>query len=191
MLADMTIAFTNITLDEKQEILNTFDVTERLNKANFMINKLLQTLELGQKIQSDIQDKIGKTQREMYLREQLKAIHKELGDESDSSEIGELKRKIKKAKMSKEALKVAEKELERLAQMHPSSAEYTVSRTYLDWLIELPWSNTTKDNLKINLVQKKLDADHYNLEKVKKRILEYLAVRKLKKDMKGPILCFV
>ncbi len=191
MLADMTIAFSNIALEEKQQILNTFDITDRLNKANIMINKLLQTLELGQKIQSDIQDKIGKTQREMYLREQLKAIHKELGDDGDGTEMSELKKKIKKAKMPKEALKVAEKELERLAQMHPSSAEYTVSRTYLEWLIDIPWSITTKDNLKIKTVQKKLDADHYNLEKVKKRILEYLAVRKLKKDMKGPILCFV
>jgi len=191
MLADMTIAFSNIQLPDKQQILDTFDITKRLDKANMMINKLLQTLELGEKIQSDIQNKIGKTQREMYLREQLKVIQKELGDDDDGTEMGELKKKIKKAKMPKEAKKVADKELNRLAQMHPSSAEYTVARTYLDWLIEIPWSKTTKDNLKIKSVQKKLDADHYNLEKVKKRILEYLAVRKLKKDMKGPILCFV
>jgi ATP-dependent Lon protease len=148
-------------------------------------------LELGEKIQSDIQNKIGKTQREMYLREQLKVIQKELGEDDDGTEMGELKKKIKKAKMPKEAKKVADKELNRLTQMHPSSAEYTVARTYLDWLIDIPWSKTTKDNLKIQSVHKKLDADHYNLEKVKKRILEYLAVRKLKKDMKGPILCFV
>ena len=191
MLADMIIAFSNIQIDEKQDILNTFDISERLNKANILINKLLQTLELGEKIQSDIQNKIGKSQREMYLREQLKAIQKELGENSDGSDIGEIKKKIKKAKMPKEAKKIAEKELDRLVQMHPSSAEYTVSRTYLDWLTDLPWSKTTKDNLNINSVQKKLDADHYNLEKVKKRILEYLAVRKLKKDMKGPIICFV
>jgi len=191
MLADMTIAFSNILLEDKQEILDTFNITMRLNKANVLINKLLQTLELGEKIQSDIQDKIGKTQREMYLKEQLKAIQKELGDDADGSEMGELKKKIKKAKMPKEVKKVADKELKRLAQMHPSSAEYTVGRTYLDWLIEIPWSKTTKDNLNIKSVQKKLDADHYNLEKVKKRILEYLAVRKLKNDMKGPILCFV
>jgi len=191
MLADMVIAFSNINIEEKQDILNTFDILERLNKANLLINKLLQTLELGEKIQSDIQDKIGKSQREMYLREQLKAIQKELGKEDDGSDVGEIRKKIKKAKMTKEAKKVAKKELDRLAQMHPSSAEYTVSRTYLDWLTELPWSVTTKDNLNIKSVQKKLDADHYNLEKVKKRILEYLAVRKLKNDMKGPILCFV
>ena len=191
MLADMTIAFSNIQLEDKQDILNTFNITKRLNKANVLINKLLQTLELGEKIQSDIQDKIGKTQREMYLREQLKAIQKELGEDADGSEMGELKKKIKKAKMPKEAKKVADKELKRLAQMHPSSAEYTVARTYVDWLVDIPWSKTTKDNLNIKSVQKKLDADHYNLEKVKKRILEYLAVRKLKNDMKGPILCFV
>lgn len=191
MLADMVIAFSNFPIEEKQDLLNTADVNVRLNKANVMVNKKLQTLELGEKIQSDIQSKIGKTQREMYLREQLKAIQKELGEDAETSEIKELKQKIKKAKMPEEARKVAEKEVERLSQMHPSSAEYTVSRTYVDWLIELPWSVTTKDNLKIKTVQEKLDADHYNLDKVKKRILEYLAVRKLKEDMKGPILCFV
>jgi ATP-dependent Lon protease len=191
IFADMTIAFSNISIEEKQEVLTTIDIKERLNKANIMINKKLQTLELGEKIQSDIQSKIGKTQREMYLREQMKAIQKELGEDADTSEIKELKQKIKKAKMPEEARKVAEKEVERLVQMHPSSAEYTVARTYLDWLIELPWSKSTKDNLDIETVQQKLDDDHYNLEKVKKRIVEYLAVRKLKADMKGPILCFV
>ncbi len=191
VLADMTLAFANVSIEDKQDVLGTVDVKERLNKANIIINKKLQTLELGEKIQSDIQSKFSKTQREMYLREQLKAIQKELGEDADTSEIKELKQKIKKAKMPEEAKKVAEKELERLSQMHPSSAEYTVSRTYLDWLIELPWSVSTKDNLDIKAVQQKLDADHYNLDKVKKRILEYLAVRKLKDDMKGPILCFV
>jgi len=191
VLADMTIAFANVSIEDKQDVLGTVDVKERLNKANIIINKKLQTLELGEKIQSDIQSKFSKTQREMYLREQLKAIQRELGEDADTSEIKELKQKIKKAKMPEEAKKVAEKELERLSQMHPSSAEYTVSRTYLDWLIELPWSITTKDNLDIKAVQEKLDADHYNLDKVKKRILEYLAVRKLMDDMKGPILCFV
>ena len=191
MLADMIIAFSNISIKEKQDILSTLSVAERLNKANIIINKKLQTLELGEKIQSDIQSKIGKTQREMYLREQLKTIQKELGDDTETSEGNELRQKIKKAKMPKESQKVAEKELDRLSQMHPSSAEYMVSRTYLDWLVELPWSISTKDNLEIKRAQKKLDGDHYNLEKVKKRILEYLAVRKLKPDMKGPILCFV
>lgn len=191
MLADMIVAFSSVPIEDKQDILNTLGVLERLNKANIIINKRLQTLELGEKIQSDIQSKIGKSQREMYLREQMKAIQKELGEDAETSEIKELRQKIKKAKMPEEPRKVAEKELERLSQMHPSSAEYTVSRTYLDWLIELPWSKSTTDNLNIETVQEKLDADHYNLSKVKKRILEYLAVRKLKDDMKGPILCFV
>ncbi|OQX87284.1 endopeptidase La [candidate division KSB1 bacterium 4484_87] len=191
MLADMVTAFSNVQIEEKQEILNTFDIQERLNKANIVINKLLQTLELGEKIQTDIQNKIGQSQREMYLREQLKAIKRELGEDVEGSEIDELQDKIHRAKMPKEVRKVAEKELNRLAQMHPASAEYTVARTYLDWLIELPWDKTTKDILEINKVKKKLDSDHYNLEKVKKRILEYLAVRKLKNDMRGPILCFV
>jgi len=172
MLADMTIAFSNVQIENKQDILATFDIAERLNKANIIINKLLQTLELGEKIQSDIQNKIGQTQREMYLREQLKAIQKELGEDAEGSEFAEIRKKIKKAKMPKEVRKVAEKELNRLSQMHPASAEYTVSRTYLDWLTELPWNKSTKDNLDIKQVQKKLDADHYNLEKVKKRILE-------------------
>ena len=191
MLADMVTAFSNVQIEEKQEILNTFDIQERLNKANIVINKLLQRLELGEKIQTDIQNKIGQSQREMYLREQLKAIKRELGEDVEGSEIDELQDKIHRAKMPKEVRKVAEKELNRLAQMHPASAEYTVARTYLDWLIELPWDKTTKDILEINKVKKKLDSDHYNLEKVKKRILEYLAVRKLKNDMRGPILCFV
>lgn len=191
VLADMTMAFSNISIEEKQDALGTVEIKERLKKVNIMINKKLQTLELGEKIQSDIQSKFGKTQREMYLREQLKTIQKELGEDAETSDTKDLKQKIKKAKMPEEARKVAEKELERLSQMHPSSAEYTVSRTYLDWLIELPWSINTKDNLQIKAVREKLDSDHYNLDKVKKRILEYLAVRKLKADMKGPILCFV
>ena len=191
ILADMTLAFSNISIEEKQDVLTTVNIKERLKKVNIMINKKLQTLELGEKIQSDIQSKFGKTQREMYLREQLKTIQKELGEDAETTDTKDLKQKIKKAKMPEEARKVAEKELERLAQMHPSSAEYTVSRTYLDWLIELPWSISTKDNLQIKAVREKLDSDHYNLDKVKKRILEYLAVRKLKEDMKGPILCFV
>ena len=127
----------------------------------------------------------------MYLRQQLKAIQKELGEFDETSDIGELKKKLEEADLPDEVRKVAEKELDRLSRMHPASAEYTVSRTYLDWLLELPWNKSTEDNLDIPTVQKKLDADHYDLEKVKKRILEYLAVRKLKNDMRGPILCFV
>ncbi|MDX1779555.1 MAG: AAA family ATPase, partial [Thermodesulfobacteriota bacterium] len=132
-----------------------------------------------------------KSQREYYLREQLKAIQKELGEEDERTvEVNELKEKIKKAEMPQEVNQVAAKELDRLSKMPPSAAEYTVSRTYLDWLIELPWSVATEDNLDIDGAHKVLEEDHYDLEKVKKRILEYLAVRKLKPDMKGPILCF-
>ncbi len=190
-LADLVAAFLNIPLADKKSILEAIDVEQRLQVTNELINKHSQTLELGEKIQSDIKSKFDKTQREMFLREQLTAIRKELGDDSDNQDIKEIRDKISKAKMSEEAQKVAEKELERLSQMHPSSAEYTVSRTYLDWLIELPWSVQTEDNLDISAAEKKLNQDHYGLTKVKERILEYLAVRKLKSDMRGPILCFV
>ncbi|MBD3288938.1 endopeptidase La [candidate division KSB1 bacterium] len=191
MLADMVVAFSNLAIEEKQDVLNTLDVEARLEKANILINKRLQTLELGEKIQSDIQSKMNKMQREMYLREQLKTIQKELGEDSEGADVKEIREKIQKAKMPDETREVAEKELNRLSQMHPSSAEYTVARTYLDWLIDLPWSNSTTDNLEVNEVQRQLNDDHYNLEKVKKRILEYIAVLKLKDDMKSPILCFV
>lgn len=192
ILADLIASNLNISTSEKQGILETFDIRERLTKVHLFLNKEVQVLELGNKIQSQVKEDMDRTQREYYLREQLKAIKKELGElDEHSTEIKELKEKIKKAKMPPEALAAAEKELERLAKIPPASAEYTVSRTYLDWLVELPWSETTEDNLDIDNAQKTLDEDHYDLEKVKKRILEYLAVRKLKADMKGPILCFV
>jgi ATP-dependent Lon protease len=192
ILADLIASNLNISTAEKQGILETFDVRERLTKVHLFLNKEVQVLELGNKIQSQVKEDMDRTQREYYLREQLKAIKKELGElDEHSTEIKELKEKIKKAKMSPEALAAADKELDRLAKIPPASAEYTVARTYLDWLAELPWSETTEDNLDIDNAQKILDEDHYDLEKVKKRILEYLAVRKLKADMKGPILCFV
>lgn len=192
ILADLIASNLNISTTEKQGILETFDIRERLTKVHLFLNKEVQVLELGNKIQSQVKEDMDRTQREYYLREQLKAIKKELGElDEHSTEIKELKEKIKKAKMPPEALAVAEKELDRLAKIPPASAEYTVARTYLDWLAELPWSETTEDNLDIDNAQKTLDEDHYDLEKVKKRILEYLAVRKLKADMKGPILCFV
>jgi ATP-dependent Lon protease len=192
ILADLIASNLNISTTEKQGILETFDVRERLTKVHLFLNKEVQVLELGNKIQSQVKEDMDRTQREYYLREQLKAIKKELGElDEHSSEIKELKEKIKKAKMPPDALAAAEKELDRLAKIPPASAEYTVARTYLDWLSELPWSETTADNLDIDNAQKTLDEDHYDLEKVKKRILEYLAVRKLKADMKGPILCFV
>jgi ATP-dependent Lon protease len=192
ILADLIASNLNISTTEKQGILETFDVRERLTKVHLFLNKEVQVLELGNKIQSQVKEDMDRTQREYYLREQLKAIKKELGElDEHSTEIKELKEKIKKAKMPPDALTAAEKELDRLAKIPPASAEYTVARTYLDWLAELPWSDTTEDNLDIDNAQKTLDEDHYDLEKVKKRILEYLAVRKLKADMKGPILCFV
>jgi ATP-dependent Lon protease len=192
ILADLIASNLNLSTTEKQGILETFDIRERLAKVHLLLNKEVQVLELGNKIQSQVKEDMDRTQREYYLREQLKAIKKELGElDEHSTEIKELRDKIKKAKMPPEAMTAAEKELDRLAKIPPASAEYTVARTYLDWLAELPWSETTEDNLDIDNAQKTLDEDHYDLEKVKKRILEYLAVRKLKADMKGPILCFV
>ena len=191
-LADVIIWNLTISTAEKQSVLELIDIKDRLEKLNYILTKELQILELGSKIQTEVQGEINKTQREYYLREQLKAIQKELGEEDERTvEINELRKKIKDAKMPKETTEVAEKELDRLSKMPPAAAEYTVSRTYLDWLIELPWEKGTKDNLDVKKAKKILDEDHYDLEKVKKRILEYLAVRKLKKDMKGPILCFV
>jgi len=152
----------------------------------------MQVLELAGKIQTQVKSEMDKGQREYYLRQQLKAIQEELGEGDDqAAEVKELRKKLKQAKLPEEAQKEADRELSRLARMHPSSAEYTVARTYLDWLIALPWSKPTKDNLDIPSAHKVLDIDHYDLKKVKERILEYLAVRKLKEDMKGPILCFV
>ena len=192
ILADLIASNLNIPTTEKQNILDTLDVTERLNKVHVLLNKEVQVLELGNKIQSQVKEDIDKTQREYYLREQLKAIKKELGEmDEHTAEIKELQDRIAKAKMPEDALKAAQKELDRLAKIPPASAEYTVARTYLDWLIDLPWSLSTRDNLDIRNAKKILDEDHYDLDKVKKRILEYLAVRKLKSDMKGPILCFV
>ena len=149
-------------------------------------------LELGHKIQSQVQTELNKNQREYYLRQQLKAIQKELGEgDPRTSEVEEIEKKIEEAKMSPEARKVADKELERLKMIPPESAEHTVVRTYLDWLVSLPWGVSTEDNLDIRHARQVLDEDHYDLEKIKERILEFLAVRKLKNDTKGPILCFV
>jgi ATP-dependent Lon protease len=192
ILADLIASVLNLALEDKQAILETLDVKARLEKVNLLLNKELSVLELGSKIQSQVREGIDKSQREYFLREQLKAIQKELGDKDERTvEVEELRQRIAKAQLPPEALKEAERELDRLAKMPPSAAEYTVARTYLDWLIEIPWAAATEDNLDIKQAQKVLDEDHYDLEKVKKRILEYLSVRKLKADMKGPILCFV
>ncbi|MCX5802934.1 MAG: endopeptidase La [Proteobacteria bacterium] len=191
-LADLIASTINIGVTEKQEILGKLDLNERLKKVTILLNREVETLELSSRIQSHVKEGIDKTQREYYLREQLKAIQKELGETDDRyTEIEELRKKIFDAKMPSDVHKVAEKELDRLSKMSTMSAEYTVSRTYIDWLTELPWSKATEDNLNIKDANRILNEDHYDLERVKKRILEYLAVRKLKSDMKGPILCFV
>jgi ATP-dependent Lon protease len=191
-LADLIASTLNISLEDKQTLLETLDVRDRLEKANFFLTKELSVLELGSKIQSQVREGIDKSQREYFLREQLKAIQKELGEKDErTAEIEELRQRLVQAKLPPEAMKEGERELDRLAKMPPAAAEYTVARTYLEWLIDLPWAVSTEDNLDISQAQKVLDEDHYDLEKVKKRILEYLAVRKLKADMKGPILCFV
>lgn len=191
-LSDLVASNLNLSVAEKQEILEAIDIKERLEKFTVYLNRELEVLEMGSKIQDQVQTELSKNQREFFLREQLKAIQQELGiGDERSMEIKELKEKIEQAKMSEEAEKEAMRELDRLSKMQPGVAEYTVSRTYLDWLIALPWSKSTDDNLNINVAQKVLDEDHYDLNKVKERIVEYLAVRKLKPDSKGPILCFV
>jgi len=190
-LVDLIGSTINIGVAEKQEILEKIDLKERLKKVTILLNREVETLELSSRIQSHVKEGIDKTQREYYLREQLKAIQKELGETDDKmSEMEEIRKKILEARMPPDVQKIAEKELDRLSKMSNMSAEYTVSRTYLDWLTEIPWSQATEDNLNIKDASRILDEDHYDLTKVKKRILEYLAVRKLKADMKGPILCF-
>ena len=151
-----------------------------MDKTTVLLNREIQRIELGEKIQSDVQDEISKTQREYFLREQMKAIKKELGDDDGSAELNELEEKIKAAGMSEEAEEVAMKEIDRLTRIPPQSPEYSVSRTYLDWLIDLPWSVTTEDRVDTVKAKKILDEDHYGLDEVKERIIEYLAVRKLK-----------
>lgn len=190
-LTDTAVSLLNLDTHHKEEILERVNVKERLERATVLLNEYLQKLEIGSKIQSEVQGEISKSQREYFLREQLKAIRKELGDDTEGLEIQELRDKLEKAGMPEEAKKAAEKEIDRLSRMPSSSAEYTVSRTYIDWLLDLPWSILTEDNLDLKKAEEILEGDHYGLEKVKKRILEYLAVRKLKEQIKGPILCFL
>ena len=191
-LADMVASYLKIPIEEAQDLLATLDVRGRLEKLIAILGREIEMLELGHKIQSQVQTELNKNQREYYLRQQLKAIQKELGEgDARSSEVEEIEKKIEEARMSPEARKVADKELERLKMIPPESAEHTVVRTYLDWLVSLPWSVSTEDNLDIRHARQVLDEDHYDLEKIKERILEFLAVRKLKNDTKGPILCFV
>jgi ATP-dependent Lon protease len=189
-LADMIASTINSNVQEKQQILETQDTTKRLKSVTRLVNHQLSILELGNKIQSQVKGDMDKRQREYYLRQQLKAIKEELGETDESGvEIEEYRAKVKERGLPEVAAKEAERELDRLAKMHPSSAEYTVALTYLDWLTELPWQEQTTDNLDIAKARKVLDDDHFGLEKPKRRIIEYLAVRKLKPDSKGPILC--
>ena len=190
-LADMIASTINITTEDKQKILEIEDVKARLKEVNKLANHQLQILELGNKIQSQVKGDMEKSQREYYLRQQLKAIQEELGEKDETTiEIDEYKAKIEEKNLPEEAKKEAERELGRLSRMHPSSAEYTVALTYLDWITSLPWHDSTEDTLDIKKARKILDEDHYGLEKPKKRIIEFLAVRKLKPESKGPILCF-
>jgi ATP-dependent Lon protease len=176
----------------KQELLETLDVSKRLEKLHSELAREVAVLELKSKIQSEVQDQVGKTQREFYLREQLKAIQKELGEEENASqEVEDLRSSIEKSQLPDEARNEALRELKRLSRMHPSSAEYTVSRTYLDWLVSLPWNRMVRSEINIQHARDILDRDHYGLEKIKDRILEYLAVIKLRPEGKAPILCFV
>jgi ATP-dependent Lon protease len=191
-LTDMVASYLKIAVEESQDLLSTNDVRARLEKLIVILGREIELLELGHKIQSQVQTELNKNQREYYLRQQLKAIQKELGEgDARSSEIEDLEKKIEVAKMPEDARKAADKELDRLKMIPPESAEHTVVRTYLDWLVSLPWAASTDDNLDIKHARAVLDEDHFDLEKVKERILEFLAVRKLKSDTKGPILCFV
>ena len=191
ILADMITSIINSTLEEKQKVLETLDIKKRLQEVTRLVNYQLEILKLGNKIQSQVKGDMDKKQREYYLRQQMEAIKEELGEKDKTSiEIEEYKAKIKEKNLPQEALKEAERELDRLSRMHPSSSEYTVASTYLDWLTSLPWNKSTKDKLDIKKARKVLDNDHYGLIKPKKRIIEFLAVRKLKPESKGPILCF-
>jgi ATP-dependent Lon protease len=191
-LADLIASNLGLRTEQAQEVLEIEEPIQRLKRVSEILARETELLTVQQKIQSEARGEIDKTQREYFLREQLKAIQKELGDiDERAEEIREFKKKIEEAKMPEKVLKEAEKQLKRLEKMHPDSAESATVRTYLDWLVELPWSIATKDKLDIKAADKVLNEDHYDLEKVKERILEYLSVRKLKEKMKGPILCFI
>src|SRR3954462_6525230 len=192
-LADfIASSLSTISTAVKQEVLETLDIRARMDNLNRILIKELEVLELGSKIQSQVQSEVGKNQRDYFLREQLKAIQKELGEGDDQTkEIEELAEKIEAAGMPEGVKKEAVRELDRLSKMPVAAAEYTVSRTYVDWLIALPGSKRTEDSIDLKHPKTVLDADHSGLEKVKDRVLEYLAVRKLNPDVKGPILCFL
>ena len=195
-LADRAVSLLTVPNQEKQDVLEELDVKSRVEKTITLLTREIQRIKLGEEIQTEVHDEISKTQREYYLREQMKAIKRELGEDEETVEVKELEDRIKAAKLPEEAEKVAMKELERLSRIPTQSPEYSVSRTYIEWLADLPWSNSSEDQINIKKAEKILDEDHYGLEKVKERILEYLAVRNLKQErnpdgvVRGPILCF-
>lgn len=195
-MADRAISLLTVSNAEKQDILEEMNIKTRVEKTITIINREIQRIKLGEEIQSEVQDEIAKSQREYYLREQMKAIKKELGEDESTVELKDLEEKIAAVGMSEEAEKIAKKELDRLSRIPTQSPEYTVSRTYIEWLADLPWSHSSEDNIDVTKAQEILEEDHYGLEKVKERILEYLSVRSLKekkepeKPVRGPILCF-
>ncbi len=191
-LADLVSSNVGLNVERAQEILEILNPVERLKKLNEALSKEIEVLAMQAKIQSQAKEGISKTQRQYFLREQMRAIKDELGEGDErAEETKEIRDKIKKAKMPEEVKRETNKQLQRLEQMHPEAAEASMVRTYIDWLVETPWSNSTVDNLDIKKAKEVLDEDHYDLEKIKERILEFLGVHKLKKQMKGPILCFV
>ncbi|MCA8938791.1 MAG: LON peptidase substrate-binding domain-containing protein, partial [Planctomycetes bacterium] len=192
VLADLIASNVEASVDEKQSALETVELVARMRRVLELLSRQLEVLKLSNKISSQVKGEMSKTQREYYLRQQLKAIKDELGEGEDSDDdIAELEMRVNESSLPEEALAAARKELRRLRNMSPSQAEYTVARTYVEWLCDLPWGESSIDKIDLKEVREILDADHYGLDKVKKRIVEFLAVRKLKSDMKGPILCFV
>jgi len=191
-LADLVGSNLRLKVSESQQILESINPVERLRLVADLLNKELEVSTVQAKIQSDAKQEMSKSQREYFLREQLHALKKELGDDDGfSQEMDELRQKIKKKKLPKHAKKETRKQLKRLEMMHPDASEATIVRTYIDWILDLPWSKSSKDRLDLKIAAEVLDEDHYGLERVKERILEFLAVRKLNKLTKGPILCFV
>lgn len=191
-LADLVVSNLHLKITESQSVLETFDPVARLKKVAEFLLKEVEVSTMQAKIQSEAKEEMGKTQREYYLREQLQALKKELGDSDDKSqEIEELRKRFNKDKMPPAVKKEGLKQLKRMEMMHPDASEASIIRTYLDWILDVPWQKSTKDLLDLKIAKKVLDEDHYGLDKVKERILEYLAVRKLNKSSKGPILCFV
>jgi ATP-dependent Lon protease len=190
-LGDIAAATVDLSAEERASLLVEVDVAERLRRLLVLLQRKVELIKVKQKIDTQVREEFSKHQREAVLRQKLKAIQDELGEGDDGSDLDSFEEKIKASGMAEDTAKVARKQLERLRQMAPSSAEYTVQRTYLEWLVELPWSKSTTDTLDLDQARKVLDADHYDLQKVKKRVLEYLAVRKLAPAKKGPILCLV